>query len=600
MKVKLILVILPLAVYQLHSQEYFNVTLPKTTQHGLSIASDVTVLDNCFWSTVHQYHIETNNGVSTLVKLSVSGDTLLTKKLTLATEVSYGARVESHANLLFVTTVYKENLESVARILMVCFSNTGDELWRKIYTLDRAAPSKIVFSSDNYIYISGTSYNSNPDLFYPTQFYVLKCDITDGSVIWTKKINPSYYSGTTDMIETSDGNLLICGWSRRIISQQLYEIRVVMLDPDGNILWDKNMDVPGVHNGDGWLVELPDGSFLCSTIFFPDNNNTNLVNGRLVVFDNSGEIVREKVIQHGDRTVLKQPILNSDGTLVVLGSKRNHLNEVVTTLNKYDPNLEEIWQRTYFTREDMPNYTYNMSKTNNEGFVFCGSAANFENNFQRAWIVKTDCFGCDSLLCYYEDSTCLVYDCNEYPTNPQFTVSEPVFSTSTGTTFTFTQNQTSNTTMRYWDLGDGTTQMGAQNITHTYTQAGTYTVKLRSHHSACYDEFEQMVVVTQNIGESYANDGSGKDVEEAHVGLESWEQEFRVYPNPAENELFVEFPNVQGSLTLVDLVGKAVLPAGLFHGYAHLNLSGLSAGVYVLRICNEFGTTWFKQVVLAR
>ncbi len=584
-----------LALQDLRSQEYFNVTLPKTTQHGLSIAGDVIALGNSYWSTVHQYHPETNNGVTTLVNLSLSGDTLLTKKLTFPTEVSYGARVETHASMVFVTTVYKENLDSVARILLVCFSNTGDELWRKLFTLDRAVPSKILFSSDNYIYISGTSYNPNPDLFYPTQFYILKCDITDGSVIWTKKINPSYYSSTMDMIETSEGNLLICGWSRRFAWQQLYEMRVVMLDSEGEIIWDKNLGVPDLNNYEGRLAEMHDGSFICSHIIYDPSYE---FTGRIVVFDKNSAIVKAQTYQYSIMTVLKQPIVDSDGTFVVLGSKKNQQNEVVAILTKFDPNLEEIWQHTYFTREDRPNNTYNMSPTSDGGFVFCGSGFTYENNYQRAWLVKTDCFGCDSLLCYYEDSTCTVYDCNEYPTSPQFTVSEPVFSAFVGTTYTFTQTETGNTTMRYWDMGDGTTLLGAESVEHTYTQAGTYTVKLRSHHSACYDEYEQTVVVTQNIGESYANDGTDKEDEVAHLGLESWEHELKIYPNPAENELFIEFPNTQGTLTIVDMLGKEVLAPIVFDGYAYLNLSNLSSGVYVLKISDATGGFWNRQVVV--
>ena len=125
-----------------------------------------------------------------------------------------------------------------------------------------------------------------------------------------------------------------------------------------------------------------------------------------------------------------------------------------------------------------------------------------------------------------------------------------------------------------------------------------YTVKLRSHHSACYDEYEQTILVTQNVGESYANDGTDKEDEMAHVGLESWEYELKIYPNPAENELFVEFPYTQGTLTIMDMLGKEVLAPIAFDGYALLNLSNFSSGVYVLHIMNHEGHTWKRHVIV--
>jgi PKD repeat protein len=588
------ILLLFLTVQNLYSQEYLNVVLPRNTPHGFSHCADVVENESGLWTMAHQYHPETNNGVSTLVQLTENGDTISSNKITSPVEVTYGARIIKHTDYLFVTALYESFLGDIGRILLVCFNSEGLELWRKVFISDRASSTKTVVSFDNYIYIAGTSYNPNPDLYFPTHFYIIKCAITDGTVIWTKKINPSYYSSTMDMIETSDGNLLVCGWSRRFAWQQLYEMRVVMLDPQGEIIWDKNLGVSSLNNYEGRLVELPDGSFLCTHT--TDEAPTQYT-GRIFTFDKNGDIINEQTYQYGNMTVFKTPILNDDGTFVVLGSRKNDQNEVVALLTKFDPNLDVVWQRTYYRRDDMPNYTYNISATSDGGYVFCGSAFTYINNYQHAWLVKTDCFGCDSLLCYYEDSTCMVYDCNEYPTNPQFTVSEPVFSTFVGTTFTFTQTETGNTTMRYWDMGDGTTLLGAESVEHTYTQAGTYTVKLRSHHSACYDEYEQTILVTQNVGESYANDGTDKEDEMAHVGLESWEYELKIYPNPAENELFVEFPNTQGTLTMMDMLGKEVLAPIAFDGYALLNLSNLSSGVYVLRLMSGDGQVWNRHVI---
>jgi len=439
-----------------------------------------------------------------------------------------------------------------------------------------------------------------PGNSYPRCFYIRQFNL-DGILLWDKTYWPSYNANANDLIETSDGGHMISGFSKRHFLNE-FQFRVIKTDELGDVIWDKDLGVSGYMNGGGTISELPDGSFVCSTFYGNEDILGSLVNpkGRIVIIDSEGNILRQQDYVYGSTTTMQESVVLNDGTIIVIGVGLNQFNEQYVNLLKFDPMGNIIWQREYTNLPNFPSRAYTMKKTDNNEVIFAGSTfVETDVSFQqRAWLVKTDCFGCDSLLCYYEDSTCMVYDCNEYPTSPQFMISDPVFSTSTGTTFTFTQTEISNTTMRYWDLGDGTTQMGAQSITHTYTQAGTYTVKLRSHHSACYEEYEQTVVVTQNIGESYANDGTDKEDEVAHLGLESWEHELKIYPNPAENELFVEFPNTQGTLTIVDMLGKEVLAPVVFDGYAHLNLSNLSSGVYVLKISDGDGGFWNRQVVV--
>jgi hypothetical protein len=286
----------------------------------------------------------------------------------------------------------------------------------------------------------------------------------------------------------------------------------------------------------------------------------------------------------------------------VQGIGKNQFNEQYVNLMKFDPLGNMIWQHAYTNMPNWPSVGYSLKPTANNGVMFVGSTwvetdVTFE---QRGWLVKTDCFGCDSLLCYYEDSTCLVYDCTEYPTSPQFTVSEPVFSAFTGTTYTFTQTETGNTTMRYWDMGDGTILLSAESIEHTYIQAGTYTVKLRSHHSACYDEYEQEIVVTQNIGESYANDGSDKEEDLVNVGLETWENDFKVYPNPANQSLHVLFEQVEGSIRIVNIMGEVVYENIHFQHYDRIQLEQFRDGLYILQCTNAKGENFFARFIVIK
>ena len=594
-RIWLILILLLASTFG-RSQEYLNVILPRDGHNGLWGLTDVIEHDSNIWCVGGRYHNDTGNATCVLIRLHTNGEIDTTILLTNSVEVTITPRLVIQANEIYVLCNYKSALGVDGYTpLLIKYDLNGNELWRHFYSdPERVFVNNIMLTSDDHLILSG-SIRTHPTNSFPRCFFIRKVNL-DGEEIWNQTYWPSFKATSTQVIETSDGGLMISGQSQRHFTNE-YHFRVIKTDELGNVIWDKDLGVDGHHNGGGNLSELPDGSFLGTSAYELSNE---LRMARYVFFDSEGNILRENAYQFGNYGTFSKSVVLDDGTFVVRGIGKNQFNEQYVNLLKFDPMGNIIWQREYTNLPDWPSIAYTLKKTDNNGVLFAGSTwVETDVSFQqRAWLVKTDCFGCDSLLCYYEDSTCLVYDCNEYPTSPQFAVSEPVFSAFVGTTFTFTQTETSNTTMRYWDMGDGTKHLGAESITHTYTQAGTYTVKLRSHHSACYDEYEQTVVVTQNIGESYVNDGTYKEDEVAHVGLESWQQGLKIYPNPAENELFVEFANVQGTLSIVDLLGKEVFVSVAFDGYAYLDLTNLSSGVYVLKISDGDGGFWNRQIVV--
>jgi bilirubin oxidase len=83
------------------------------------------------------------------------------------------------------------------------------------------------------------------------------------------------------------------------------------------------------------------------------------------------------------------------------------------------------------------------------------------------------------------------------------------------------------------------------------------------------------------------------------VGLETQQAlQFELYPNPASSELFVEAPG-GGELTLFDMRGNAILATTLAesNGSQHINLDGLSRGMYVVQLAQD-GRLSTKKLVL--
>jgi len=80
-------------------------------------------------------------------------------------------------------------------------------------------------------------------------------------------------------------------------------------------------------------------------------------------------------------------------------------------------------------------------------------------------------------------------------------------------------------------------------------------------------------------------------------GKEAASPEWRIYPNPTHNLLFIESPAMPFSVELFSLQGQAVAPAALFSGQGPhtMSLEGLPAGVYVARFHTREGS-FFRMV----
>jgi subtilisin-like proprotein convertase family protein/plastocyanin len=152
----------------------------------------------------------------------------------------------------------------------------------------------------------------------------------------------------------------------------------------------------------------------------------------------------------------------------------------------------------------------------------------------------------------------------------------PAFTwTFSGTTFNFTV--TSAPGNYIWDFGDGNTDtVNSMSTSHTYTQSGTYTVKLFSVDN-CYNFSTQVIVIVTGSQEPLPS-FSG----------------FTAFPNPTSGEVRVNWQlncSAQAHLELLSLVGETVWlknmgeqPAGSYQLGLDLKEEGIAAGTYLLRL----------------
>lgn len=123
-----------------------------------------------------------------------------------------------------------------------------------------------------------------------------------------------------------------------------------------------------------------------------------------------------------------------------------------------------------------------------------------------------------------------------------------------------------------WDFGDGNTSTDSA-PSHIYGAPGAYTVCLTiSDERACSDQYCQDITITDSTN-------SVGDLSKAEV---------RVYPNPTEGSLFIDFNDTEVStIELYAITGEQLLVRNSQEQIEELNLSNFAEGIYLLKVGNE-------------
>jgi hypothetical protein len=102
-------------------------------------------------------------------------------------------------------------------------------------------------------------------------------------------------------------------------------------------------------------------------------------------------------------------------TIGGIGSKLSSSNTCGYLWNLNSSNGDTIWTKQYSPNPNFEAYIYDLKATRDGGFIFCGFGIDTTNK-QRAWIVKVDCGGNDSIH-YAPDNTCVPLAINDVNLN---------------------------------------------------------------------------------------------------------------------------------------------------------------------------------------
>jgi hypothetical protein len=260
----------------------------------------------------------------------------------------------------------------------------GNLVWTKNYGGIRPDfPYHMIPTADgNYFLIGFSQSYSSGD----ADIYLLKIN-PSGDLIWSKTYGGSGNDYGKDIIQTSDGNYLIVGWSNSP-SMADQNANLIKIDPAGTVIWNKSYG--GSNDDFGHSVQqCADGGFIMLGQTFSYGAGGDAY---LVKTDASGNMSWEKTFggSLSDEGVYVNA--NNDGSFTfVIRDSSNVGKHIDIRVVKTDASGNQIWSKTYgSTEKDTPKM---IQPTSDGGYIIAAISRSFGWINPDMWILKLNSGG---------------------------------------------------------------------------------------------------------------------------------------------------------------------------------------------------------------
>lgn len=285
-----------------------------------------------------------------LTKFNNNGDTIWTKHFKFSNKVhGYSLMQYSDTVAFLVSSEIISDTDSDP--LLIAIDSSGNELFRQSINTPKKEVLYSICKCDGAIYLGGNGNSQAVSGFDP---FIVKIDDTLNH-IWSKYYRSnSGYAAFVSCIGKKDISFGTDTFIERRGSNNFTKKQIFRIAGNGDVLWNSVFDSLGRGNSCGKVVEVENGS---------------------VVLGRTG-------------------ISNSN-------------YQVISTLTKFDDQGDTIWAHNYwFDSYDYQNYTHDIIRTNDGGFVIVGDI-NLINSrpTQDIWLLKVDSSGC-----YDSDCSSRSYD----------------------------------------------------------------------------------------------------------------------------------------------------------------------------------------------
>jgi len=268
-------------------------------------------------------------------------------------------------------------------VWLIKTDDKGNILWDQNFGGSEEDSGSFVMQTNDggYIITGKTRSYSNGK----TDVWLIKTD-ENGNKIWDKTFGYSDFDSGSEVKQTSDGGYIVVG-NVNTSGGGLGDVWIIKVDSDGNKLWDKSFGGKGHNYGDSIQQALDGGYIILGSSWMPDETNSYDI--WLIKIDSDGEMLWDKKYHGTDSDHGWSLQQTSDGGFIVVGMTKSGAGSDDVWLFKTDDTGVMLWDKIFGGTGQ--NRGYSVKQTNDGGFIIAGDT--YKNLRMKASLIKTDSNG---------------------------------------------------------------------------------------------------------------------------------------------------------------------------------------------------------------
>jgi hypothetical protein len=262
----------------------------------------------------------------------------------------------------------------------------GNKLWDKTFGYNNYDSGSEVRQTSDGGYIIAGVINSNGG--GRSDIWVIKTD-NDGNMIWNKTFNgnghPISHDYGTALDLTSDGCYIVLGGTFTSDETNGYDVWLIKIDADGNILWDNKIGETDCEFG--WSVQqTTDDGYIITGV---DSYGVSGEKVWLIKTDGAGNVTWDEKYSGSESARGASVQQTSDGGYIIAGYTYKGSSRYDALLIKTDDSGAQEWSKIFggiYT-----DVAVSVRQTADGGYILTGYKGSFLND--DLWLIKTDANG---------------------------------------------------------------------------------------------------------------------------------------------------------------------------------------------------------------
>ncbi len=562
-----------------------------------------------------------------LLKINADGDTLWTQTYGEAMH-DYGYDVQETADSGFVITGYTEKTDSTGYdVYLIRTDQNGDTLWTRAYGGDDYEEGFTVSQSDDGGFIIGGYTES-----FGTglkDIYLIKTD-HNGDTLWTKIYGGTSYEEVYSVKQTIDGGYFAAGYTEsdsvfvenKKSTKGAGDMFLMKTDAAGDTSWTKR------YGGSGFDIaysaqQTTDGGYILGGI--TESFGAEGIDIFLVKTDSNGDTLWTKTYGGEKQDVARSVSQTNDGGYIITGKTNSFGNgKMDVYLIKTNSAGDTLWTKT-FGDEDF-DYAYSVTETSDNGYAISGYTSKSGILNHNVYFIRTDVNGdietFDVSLTADPDTAGYTTGDTTYNSGNDITitaVSDSIHAfehwtsngeiISTDSSYTFILKSDTQFVAHFtpgkrvhveaypstygtvsgggvFQIGDTATVEAMPNNNYRFSKWTVNGNKVSSDSIYTF-EVDSDINLVANFYDPATN---------IH---EIGKEEIKYYPNPVNNNLFVQYKGNIRKLQIMNMLGQTVktIKNSTSSRSVNVNMENLSPGIYLIRLVNEKNESGIFKVI---